>query len=71
MTIKKRDGRIVDFDETKIVNAIKKASDATSENKLTEEEIARVMQLIRNSLKDKEFDSEARDNFNRLCMAYS
>ena len=58
MTIKKRDGRIVDFDETKIVNAIKKASDATSENKLTEEEIARVMQLIRNSLKDKEFDTK-------------
>ena len=58
MTIKKRDGRIVDFDETKIVNAIKKASDATSENKLTEEGIARVMQLIRNSLKDKEFDTK-------------
>ena len=56
MTIKKRDGRIVDFDETKIVNAIKKASDATSENKLTEEGIARVMQLIQNSLKDKESD---------------
>lgn len=58
MTIKKRDGRIVDFDETKIVNAIKKASDATSENKLTEEGIARVMQLIQNSLKDKESDTK-------------
>lgn len=58
MTIKKRDGRIVDFDETKIVNAIKKASDATSENKLTEEGIARVMQLIQNSLKEKESDTK-------------
>lgn len=58
MTIKKRDGRIVDFDETKIVNAIKKASDATSEKKLTEEGIARVMQLIQNSLKDKESDTK-------------
>lgn len=58
MTIKKRDGRIVDFDETKIVNAIKKASDATSEKKLTDEGIARVMQLIQNSLKDKEFDTK-------------
>lgn len=58
MTIKKRDGRIVDFDETKIVNAIKKASDATSENKLTDEGIARVMQLIQNSLKDKESDTK-------------
>lgn len=58
MTIKKRDGRIVDFDETKIVNAIKKASDATSENKLTEEGIARVMQLIQTSLKDKESDTK-------------
>lgn len=58
MTIKKRDGRIVDFDETKIVNAIKKASDATSENKLTEKGIARVMQLIQNSLKDKESDTK-------------
>lgn len=58
MTIKKRDGRIVDFDETKIVNAIKKASDATSEKKLTDEGIAQVMQLIQNSLKDKEFDTK-------------
>lgn len=58
MTIKKRDGRIVDFDETKIVNAIKKASDATSEKKLTDEGIARVMQLIQNSLKDKESDTK-------------
>ena len=58
MTIKKRDGRIVDFDETKIVNAIRKASDATSEKKLTDEGIARVMQLIQNSLKDKEFDTK-------------
>lgn len=58
MTIKKRDGRIVDFDETKIINAIKKASDATSENKLTEEGIARVMQLIQTSLKDKESDTK-------------
>lgn len=58
MTIKKRDGRIVDFDETKIVNAIKKASDATTEKKLTDEGIARVMQLIQNSLKDKESDTK-------------
>ena len=58
MTIKKRDGRIVDFDETKIVNAIKKASDATSEKKLTDEGIARVMQLIQNSLKEKESDTK-------------
>lgn len=58
MTIKKRDGRIVDFDETKIVNAIKKASDATSGKKLTDEGIAQVMQLIQNSLKDKEFDTK-------------
>lgn len=54
MTIKKRDGRIVDFDESKIVNAIKKASDATDSEKLTDSDISDIMKLVWLSLKELE-----------------
>lgn len=58
MTIKKRDGRIVDFDESKIVNAIKKASDATDSEKLTDSDISDIMKLVWLSLKELENNSK-------------
>jgi len=59
MTIKKRDGRIVDFDEAKIVNAIKKAASSTvPESKLSDEDVARVMKLVWLGLEDRRSDTK-------------
>lgn len=50
----KRDGRKVNFNEKKIIDAIKLASDnMKSENKITEEQIKNVLSFINHSLENK------------------
>ena len=59
MTIKKRDGRIEEFNEVKIANAIRKASDSSaSETKLTDNDVEQIMTLVRLSLKERQNETK-------------
>lgn len=63
MLITKRDGRKVEFDETKIINAIRKAFEQTENEKWDEYAVAKAMNIasfIKDKVKnsDKEYDVE-------------
>ena len=63
MLITKRDGRKVDFDETKIINAIRKAFEQTENEKWDEYAVAKatnIASFIKNKVEnsDKEYDVE-------------
>ena len=63
MLITKRDGRKVDFDETKIINAIRKAFEQTENEKWDEYAVAKatnIASFIKDKVKnsDKEYDVE-------------
>ena len=55
MKVRKRDGRLANFNELKIIEAIKLASDNTkSNNKITDEQIKNIISFIKSSLDGKE-----------------
>lgn len=63
MLITKRDGRKVDFDETKIINAIRKAFEQTENEKWDEYAVSKAINIasfIKDKVKnsDKEYDVE-------------
>lgn len=54
MKVRKRDGRLVNFNESKIINAVKLASDdMKSDNKITDEQLKNIVSLINSSLETK------------------
>lgn len=54
MKVRKRDGRLVNFNESKIVDAIKLASDnMKSDNKITDEQLKNTVSFVKSSLEEK------------------
>ena len=52
MKVRKRDGRLVNFNELKIINAIKLASENTkSDNKITDKQLKNTVSFVKSSLK--------------------
>ena len=62
MKIEKRDGKLVDFDSNKIKEAIKKASKSSSE-KLSDEDIEKVVSFVEKSLGDADSSVEEIQEF--------
>lgn len=57
MKVRKRDGRLVNFNESKIINAIKLASENTkSDNKITDEQLKNTVSFIKSSFEEKDKD---------------
>ena len=57
MKVRKRDGRLVNFNESKIINAIKLASDnMKSDNKITDEQLKNTVSFVKSFLEEKDKD---------------
>lgn len=55
MKVRKRDGRLVNFNESKIMDAIKLASDnMKTDNKITDEQLKNTVSFVKSSLEEKE-----------------
>ena len=55
MKVRKRDGRLVNFNESKIINAIRLASDnMKSNNKITDEQLENTVSFIKSSIEGRE-----------------
>lgn len=57
MKVRKRDGRLVNFNELKIINAIKLASENTkSDNKITDKQLKNTVSFVKSSFEEKDKD---------------
>ena len=70
MYIIKRNGSQVDFDKTKIINAIQKANKEVSEkDKITDEDIERIAINIENQAKDSKYAFNVEEIQNKVAEA--
>ena len=57
MKVRKRDGRLVNFNESKIINAIQLASDnMKSDNKITDKQLKNTVSFVKSSFEEKDKD---------------
>ncbi len=57
MKVRKRDGRLVSFNESKIISAIKLASDnMKSDNKITDKQLKNTVSFVKSSFEEKDKD---------------
>ena len=57
MKVRKRDGRLVNFNESKIINAIQLASDnMKSDNKITDKQLENTVSFVKSSFEEKNKD---------------
>lgn len=71
MKVRKRDGRLVNFNESKIINAIQLASENTkSDNKITDEQLKNTVSFVKSSLESKGKEEIEVDEVHDLVEKY-
>jgi len=71
MKVRKRDGRLVNFNESKIVDAIKLASDnMKTDNKITDEQLKNTVSFVKSSLESKGKEEIEVDDIHDLVEKY-
>ena len=71
MQVVKRDGKIVDFDESRIINAIQKANkEVDQEERVTDEQIEQIVSEIRKSKKKRILVEDIQDKIENKLMDF-
>ena len=71
MKVRKRDGRLVNFNESKIVDAIKLASDnMKTDNKITDEQLKNTVSFVKSSLESEGKEEIEVDDIHDLVEKY-